>query len=152
MDRIKEGCRKRKAETQTHLNIKIIDRIKWYVRQRARKKGILLFGTENKCEADKQVLLAICFPLISCFAYFSTLKIEATCSSETLAGFQRTTRRYVPEDRTLHIAPKGMNRKGWPTISSFVTHIVASTNSTERNKEYSKRKRVDEEEGRKRTE
>jgi hypothetical protein len=28
--------------------------------------------------------------------------MEATCSSETSAGFKRTTRRYIPEDRTLH--------------------------------------------------
>jgi hypothetical protein len=34
-------------------------------------------------------------------AYFSTLKIEVTCSSEMSVDFQRTTRRYVPEDRTL---------------------------------------------------
>jgi hypothetical protein len=27
--------------------------------------------------------------------------MEATCSSETSVDFQRTTRRYVPEDRTL---------------------------------------------------
>jgi hypothetical protein len=33
---------------------------------------------------------------------FFTLKIEATCSSETLVEFQRTTRRYIPGYRTLH--------------------------------------------------
>jgi hypothetical protein len=32
----------------------------------------------------------------------STMKIEATCSSETPVEFQRTTRRYYQEDRTLH--------------------------------------------------
>jgi hypothetical protein len=42
------------------------------------------------------------FTLVSWRAYSSTLKIEATCSSETLVGFQRTTRRYIPEDKTLH--------------------------------------------------
>jgi hypothetical protein len=35
-------------------------------------------------------------------AYFSTLKTETTCSSGTSVGFQRTTRRYSPEDRTLY--------------------------------------------------
>jgi hypothetical protein len=35
-------------------------------------------------------------------AYSSTLNMEATCSSKTSADFQRTTRRYFPEDRTLH--------------------------------------------------
>jgi hypothetical protein len=32
----------------------------------------------------------------------STLKIEAFCSSETSVVAQRTTRRYIPEDDTLH--------------------------------------------------
>jgi hypothetical protein len=32
----------------------------------------------------------------------ATLKMEATCSSETSVDFQRTTRCYIPEDRTLH--------------------------------------------------
>jgi hypothetical protein len=40
--------------------------------------------------------------LDSCLAYSLRLKMEATCSSETSNDFQRTTRRYIPEDRTLH--------------------------------------------------
>jgi hypothetical protein len=40
------------------------------------------------------------FTLVSCSAY-STLKMEAICSSETSVAFQRITRRYVPEDSTL---------------------------------------------------
>jgi hypothetical protein len=48
-----------------------------------------------------------CFPpactLVSCLAYSSTLKMEAICSSETSVDFQRTTWRYIPEDRTLHM-------------------------------------------------
>jgi hypothetical protein len=35
-------------------------------------------------------------------AYLSTLKMNAICSSETSVGTQRTTRRYIPEDGTLH--------------------------------------------------
>jgi hypothetical protein len=35
-------------------------------------------------------------------ASFSALKMEAICSSETSADFQRTTRRYIPKDGTLH--------------------------------------------------
>jgi hypothetical protein len=31
---------------------------------------------------------------------FSTLKMEAICSSETSVGIQRTTQRYIPEDGT----------------------------------------------------
>jgi hypothetical protein len=46
----------------------------------------------------REGFLAACL-LVSCLAYSSILKIEATCSSETLITIQRTTRRYVPEDR-----------------------------------------------------
>jgi hypothetical protein len=33
---------------------------------------------------------------------FSTLKIEAICSSETSVKSQRTTRRHIPEVDTIH--------------------------------------------------
>jgi hypothetical protein len=65
-----------------------------------------------------RALLATFFMLVSCLAYSSTLKMEATCSPDTLVVFQRTTvpyifigtdvrtsyptRRYIPEDRALH--------------------------------------------------
>jgi hypothetical protein len=42
------------------------------------------------------------FTLVSCSVYSSTLKMEATWSSEASVGFQRTSRHYIPEDRTLH--------------------------------------------------
>jgi hypothetical protein len=50
-----------------------------------------------------QAITAIthCFMLLSCLAYYSTLKME-TCSSETSDDFQHTTWRYSPEDRSLH--------------------------------------------------
>jgi hypothetical protein len=37
------------------------------------------------------------FILTSFLAYFSTLKTEATCSSEKLDDFERTTQRYIPQ-------------------------------------------------------
>jgi hypothetical protein len=40
--------------------------------------------------------------LVSYFTYFSTLKKEATCSSEASVDFQQTTQRYITEGRTLH--------------------------------------------------
>jgi hypothetical protein len=49
----------------------------------------------------RRVLLATCFTVVSCLAY-STLKMEATRSSETSVDFQRTTRHYIPEERTLY--------------------------------------------------
>jgi hypothetical protein len=41
------------------------------------------------------------FMMVSCSDYSSTLKMENVCSSETSVDFQRTTRRYIPEDTTL---------------------------------------------------
>jgi hypothetical protein len=46
-------------------------------------------------------LLATCCTLISCFAYFSTLKMGATFSTKTSVDFQRTSWRYIQEDRNL---------------------------------------------------
>lgn len=40
------------------------------------------------------------YTLVSCLTYSSTLKMVIS-SSETSIGVQRTTRRYMPEDRTL---------------------------------------------------
>jgi hypothetical protein len=51
--------------------------------------------------AEFCLLLVTCFTLVSCLAYFSILKMEATCSSETSFYFQRTTRRCIPEDINL---------------------------------------------------
>jgi hypothetical protein len=47
----------------------------------------------------KSELLATCFTLVYCFAYSSTLKMEAAYSSEMSVDFQR----YIPEDRPLHV-------------------------------------------------
>jgi hypothetical protein len=41
------------------------------------------------------------FMLVSCLAYSSVLKMEATCSSETSVDSQWTTRRCISEERTL---------------------------------------------------
>jgi hypothetical protein len=40
--------------------------------------------------------------LVSFLAYSSTLKMEATCSSETSIDFQKITLRFVSEGSTLH--------------------------------------------------
>jgi hypothetical protein len=40
------------------------------------------------------------FSLVSCSAYSSIMKMEATCSSETSVDFQRTARRSIPEGIT----------------------------------------------------
>jgi hypothetical protein len=38
------------------------------------------------------------FMLVSCLAYYLTLKMDVTSSSEVSAEYQRTTRHYIPED------------------------------------------------------
>jgi hypothetical protein len=40
--------------------------------------------------------------LVSCLAYFSTLKMETIFSSEASVDFQQNIRHYIPEDRTLN--------------------------------------------------
>jgi hypothetical protein len=40
--------------------------------------------------------------LVGLLDFSSTLKMEALCSSETPIATQRTTRRHIPEDDTLH--------------------------------------------------
>jgi hypothetical protein len=61
-----------------------------------------------------------CFTLVSYVVYFSTLKMEATCSSETSSDFQRTTRRSIPEDRTLRIIEDG-------SIKEFIGFLIYFT-------------------------
>jgi hypothetical protein len=48
----------------------------------------------------EQADLPPAFPLVSCLAYYSTLKMEATCSPETSVDLQRTTRHYISQDET----------------------------------------------------
>jgi hypothetical protein len=59
----------------------------------------------SKNPASKQMASRAAFALVSFFAYSCTLKMEATCSSETSVDFQRSTWRYIPEDRTLQQTP-----------------------------------------------
>jgi hypothetical protein len=58
-------------------------------------------GSKNKTEQETR-LKAGGKQSRTCSVYFSTLKMEATCSSETSIYFQRIIRRYIREDRTLH--------------------------------------------------
>jgi hypothetical protein len=43
---------------------------------------------------------------VSCLAYSLTLTVEAICFFETSVEFQRTARRYIPEDKGFRIFEK----------------------------------------------
>jgi hypothetical protein len=60
-----------------------------------------------------RLCLSPAFTLVSCSAYSSTLKTEAIYSSETLVDFQRTTRRYIPEDRTFQCVLRWILNRAW---------------------------------------
>jgi hypothetical protein len=60
-------------------------------------------GTCRHQPQGRRISQATCFTLVSYLAYSLTLKMEATCSSETLVDFQRTSQHYIPEDRTLFL-------------------------------------------------
>jgi hypothetical protein len=61
---------------------------------------------ESRWQAEPEPEPELCMPsasmLVSCLAYFTTLRVEAICSSETSVEFLMTTLRYIPEDSTLY--------------------------------------------------
>jgi hypothetical protein len=67
------------------------------------RQRISLARNQRESMWQKHGCTWICFQLVSCSAYFSTLKMEAICSSETSLEFQRTTRRYIAKDSALYI-------------------------------------------------
>jgi hypothetical protein len=95
-------------------------------------------GTYRRWQAEQSARLCLppVFTLVSCLAYSSTLKMEAKCSSETSVEFQRTTRRYIPEDNTLHAYTQFkagfLNRWGtshwWDLTVGWVGHEVSKNN------------------------
>jgi hypothetical protein len=62
---------------------------------------IVLQVQRRSQESDQQEQVVIYFLVVACLAYSSNLKM-AVHSSETSVKFQRTTRRYIPEYKTLH--------------------------------------------------
>jgi hypothetical protein len=67
-----------------------------------------------------------CFMLVSCMSYSSTLKMKATCYSETSVDCQWTTEHYIPEERTFYnhccVNIKSCKRRGFV----FVIHWFES--------------------------
>jgi hypothetical protein len=81
--------------------------------------------------SQKMVLFITTAVRASNLIHFSTLKMEAICFSETFVDTQRTTRRYVLEDGTLHnhrcenlksYTAKFMTGLSIPKLSSIFLH------------------------------
>jgi hypothetical protein len=68
---------------------------------------------------------------VLCLAYSWTVNMEATCSSETSVRFQRTTRRYIREHRTLHVIQRWQYKlwgyHGTDCLSSGLWHRLVCT-------------------------
>jgi hypothetical protein len=75
------------------------DRYSFVKRKRSRTKKNVSTHIRSHFQPE---CLPPAFTLLSCSVYSSTLKMVAICSSETSVDFQRTKRRYVSDDRTLH--------------------------------------------------
>jgi hypothetical protein len=60
------------------------------------------FRGKDLLHLQAELCLPPVFKLVSCLAYSSTLNVEARSFSETSADFQRITRWYIQENRTLH--------------------------------------------------
>jgi hypothetical protein len=67
------------------------------------KLSLCLFSSVDKKSQyfRHKFCLSSAFTLLSLFSHSPILKMDATCSSETPVAFRQTTRRYIPEDRTL---------------------------------------------------
>jgi hypothetical protein len=63
--------------------------------------------------------------------FSSTLRMEAICSSETSAEYQRTTRHYISEDRTLHNHRCENLRFHWLTLFIFFVSFFISLVSSD---------------------
>jgi hypothetical protein len=58
---------------------------------------------KNKPSNKAEFYLPPALTLVLCLVYSSILKVEPTCSSEMSFDFQRTTWRYIPEDKNLQL-------------------------------------------------
>jgi hypothetical protein len=60
-------------------------------------------------------LVGTFFTAVTYLAYFSTLKMDMTCSSKTTVYFWQNTRRYIAEIRNVHIH----------CCENFRSHLIA---------------------------
>jgi hypothetical protein len=95
-----------RSQTANYLELKVSQSCWSKVWKTKTKKNSRIWSShsddyEHFCLLGYNAVLAIWFTLLSCLAFFSTLKMEATCSSATPIDFQRTTWHCIPEYGTL---------------------------------------------------
>jgi hypothetical protein len=77
-----------------------------------------IFRIEEAKQETSVKQVALCLPPAHAgflLGLFSTLKIDAMCSSETSIDIQWTTRRYIPEDSTLNL---------WRMFTSYLIELL----------------------------
>jgi hypothetical protein len=65
-------------------------------------KNFIFWDTMPCMPLEVKADLYTCFIQVSCMACSLTLKMEEICFSDMSVDFKRTTRRYFPEERTIH--------------------------------------------------
>jgi hypothetical protein len=96
---LKKLKNKNKNKKTFMLFVAWLTRRPWRLRRYAPPESSIDFHRNNPSK-KQQKKLAASFMLVPRFVYSSTLKMEPVCSSHTLVDFHRTTRLYIPEDRT----------------------------------------------------
>jgi hypothetical protein len=108
----------------TVYSLDILSVVKWPIKIKSETEQV---GVAVTFQASKN-LLAACFTLVSAVAFYSDLKMEATCSSKTWVEFQRTARRYIPVDSNLliRLCSEGTWFKSYPghRLSSLRSLVV----------------------------
>jgi hypothetical protein len=64
---------------------------------------IMLYSLEESTDVSKGSLFFVCPLLVSCLVHFLAEIMKPTSSSEASVDFQRTTRRHISEESSLHI-------------------------------------------------
>jgi hypothetical protein len=103
-----------KIDIEILTNLHVLSPVNLFIFMEIKIRKFVLFGVPSSClhALMCRLCFAACFMLDSCLAYSSTLKMKETCSSETSVDFQQTTRRYIPEDRTLQYS-------SWVEVSNY---------------------------------
>jgi hypothetical protein len=67
-----------------------------------RSAALIIYNPLQSTLNHEQAEFAASFLLVIFLVYYSTLKMEAMCSSETSVNFYQATRHRIPEDTSVH--------------------------------------------------